>query len=45
MVLHQLREQVKQTQAILVLVTHSIGAARTMDKTLLLTSNDLSLQA
>jgi putative ABC transport system ATP-binding protein len=40
-VLHLLRDQAKQSHAALILVTHSISAARTMDRVLQLTSSGL----
>jgi putative ABC transport system ATP-binding protein len=40
-VLALLREQAKQSNAVLILVTHSLNAAQTMDRILLLTSSGL----
>ncbi|HTE42666.1 MAG TPA: ABC transporter ATP-binding protein, partial [Steroidobacteraceae bacterium] len=45
LVLRQLRDQVKRTNAILMLVTHSSSAARSMDRTLQLTGTALREQS
>lgn len=44
-VLQLLREQAKQSSAMLILVTHSLSAARSMDCVLTLTTQGLQLQA